>query len=273
MTLTHTPGYYLENGVIYPESDGERMAENTRQADWIALIKGGIEGVFEDDPNVFVAGDLLWYSVQGRNRVAMAPDTMVAFGRPKGPRGSYLQWLENDIPPQVVFEVLSPSNTTAEMQIKYDWYERYGVEEYYIYDPDRVSLKGYLRQGERLEPIAEMQGWVSPRLGIRFEMAPELRLYEPDGTPFISKVAERRQRRQAELRIIQEQEQHQETEIRLEQERQKVERERQQRQQAENLADLERQAAEKERQAAEKERQRAERLAALLRESGIAYDE
>ncbi len=40
---------------------------------------------------------------------------MVAFGRPKGERGSYQQWKENNIPPQVVFEILSPGNTQTEM--------------------------------------------------------------------------------------------------------------------------------------------------------------
>ncbi len=251
MTLTRTPGYYLEDGVIYPESDGERMAENTEQFDWIALIKEGVAGVFENDPNVFVAGDLLWYPVQGRNRVVTAPDTMVAFGRPQGRRGSYLQWLEDDIAPQVVFEVLSPSNSEAEMQAKHAWYERYGVEEYYIYDPDRAILTGYLRRGERLEPLPDLNGWISPRLSVRFEMTTELHLYEPDGTPFISKLQERRQRRQAEemaqqvqLRIIREQEQRHEAELCLEQERQR----------------------------AEQERQRAERLEALLRENGISFD-
>ncbi|WP_448562404.1 hypothetical protein [Trichothermofontia sp.] len=39
---------------------------------------------------------------------------MVVFGRPKGRRGPYRQWQEAQIPPQVVFEVLSPSNLTAQ---------------------------------------------------------------------------------------------------------------------------------------------------------------
>jgi Uma2 family endonuclease len=32
---------------------------------------------------------------------------MVVFGRSKGDRGSYQQWKEDNIPPQVVFEILS----------------------------------------------------------------------------------------------------------------------------------------------------------------------
>ena len=57
--------------------------------------------VFRDDPNVFVAGDLLWYPVEGDPKTRMAPDTMVAFGRPKGYRGSYKQWVEGGSRPIV----------------------------------------------------------------------------------------------------------------------------------------------------------------------------
>jgi Uma2 family endonuclease len=56
---------------------------------------------------------------------------MVAIGRPKGRRDSYLQWNEGNIPPQVIFEVLSPGNRAAEMENKFAFYQKYGVEEYY----------------------------------------------------------------------------------------------------------------------------------------------
>jgi Uma2 family endonuclease len=61
----------------------------------------------------------------------MAPDAMVAFGRPKGHRGSYMQWRGGGIAPQVVFEVLSPDNRAGELARKFQFYERFGVEEYY----------------------------------------------------------------------------------------------------------------------------------------------
>jgi hypothetical protein len=55
------------------------------------------------------------------------------------------------------------------MDYKFQFYERYGVEEYYIYDPDELTLEGWQRQGNQLVDIARMSGWVSPRLGIRFD--------------------------------------------------------------------------------------------------------
>ncbi|HNI71034.1 MAG TPA: Uma2 family endonuclease, partial [Marmoricola sp.] len=92
------------------------MAENTVQFRWIVLIKEGIDGLFRDDPNVFVAGDLFWYPVEGDPHTRTAPDTLVVFGRPRGDRRSYLQWEEDGIPPHVVFEVLSPGNRIGEMR-------------------------------------------------------------------------------------------------------------------------------------------------------------
>ena len=97
--------------ILYPDSDGQPMADNTKQFNWIVRIKENLELLFASNPNVFVAGDLLWYPVQGNNTLRRAPDAMVAFGRPKGDRGSYKQWKEDNIAPQVVFEILSPGNT------------------------------------------------------------------------------------------------------------------------------------------------------------------
>ncbi len=127
--------------VIYPDSDGKPMADNTRQFDYIVPVEGNIQ-------------------------IRAAPDAMVAFGRPPGYRGSYVQCRENGIAPQVAFEVLSPGNTRAEMRRKLQFYEQYGVEEYYEYDPDRGTLKGWLRRngqvlyrpdGRRFETFVELE--------------------------------------------------------------------------------------------------------------------
>ncbi|AFZ20602.1 Uma2 family endonuclease [Allocoleopsis franciscana] len=175
--------------VIYPDSDGKPMANNTKQFRWIVVIQQNLDWLFADDPNVFVAGDLFWYPVEGKPNIVNAPDVMVVFGRPKSDRGSYQQWNEGDIAPQVVFEILSPSNTQDEMERKLLFYERYGVEEYYIYDPDRNRLRGWLRTEDGLDIIPQMADWLSPRLGIRFTWSQEnLEFYRPDGECFLTYV-------------------------------------------------------------------------------------
>ncbi len=221
--------------VIYPESDGKPMAENTLQAHYIVYLFDNLKALFRDDPNVFVAADLLWYPVEGDPTIRVAPDVLVAFGRPKGHRRSYLQWQEDNTPPQVVFEIWSPSNTLREFVEKLHFYEGYGVEEFYFYDPDVGRLEGWVRKGDRLVPIEEMQGWVSPRLGVKFTLeGKDLVVYRPDGQRFLTY-----EELQAQYETLQTQ---------LEQERLR---------------------AEQERQRAEQERQRAERLAQRLRELGI----
>jgi Uma2 family endonuclease len=176
----------LKEEIVYPDCDGQPMSDNTLQFSWIVKIKENLEILFANDPNVFVAGDLLWYPLEGSNTIRRAPDAMVVFGRPKGYRGSYQQWREDNIAPQVVFEILSPGNRLAEMTAKFEFYDRYGAEEYYIYNPDTVDFTGWLRQGDRLQGIIDISGWVSPRLGIKFELGTELEIYTPTGELFLS---------------------------------------------------------------------------------------
>jgi len=196
------------SAVVYPDSDGQPMAENTLQFQWIVTIKEGLEAVFLDRPDVFVAGDLLWYPVEGDPKTRIAPDALVAFGRPKGYRGSYKQWEEGGIPPQVVFEVLSPGNRFNEMLRKHRFYELFGVEEYYLYNPDDVDLFGWLRRGETLEEVSEIKGWTSPRLGVRFDLTDQtLEIIGPDGRPFLtySELAQQRNRLEQQLDQVEQQ--------------------------------------------------------------------
>jgi Uma2 family endonuclease len=175
--------------IVYPDSDGKPMADNTLQFRWIVTIQGGLDAWFRQDPNVFVAGDLLWYPVEGNNKLSAAPDVMVAFGRPKGYRGSYRQWEEGGIAPQVVFEILSPTNRPADIIGKFRFYDRYGVEEYYLFDPETQRLEGWLRDGNELQEIEHIDGWISPRLGVRFDLSDdELQIIRPDGRPLITYV-------------------------------------------------------------------------------------
>jgi Uma2 family endonuclease len=191
--------------VIYPESDGQPMADNTKQFRWIVTIKENLEILFAAQDDVFIAGDLFWYPVKGNPDIKQAPDTLVAFGRPKGDRGSYIQHQENNIPPQVVFEILSPGNRLKEMAKKLRFYENHGVEEYYIYDPDRIDLNGWLRCEDKLEVIEDMSGWVSPRLGIRFELtSTTLEIYNPNGQKFLTPVELHQLREQETQRADQE---------------------------------------------------------------------
>ncbi len=191
--------------ITYPSSDGQPMADSTIQYEWITTIKGGCDALFKDDQNVFIAGDLLWYPVEGKNTICQAPDVMIVFGVPKGDRRSYIQFRENNIPPQVVFEIRSFSDSQIKMDKKVAFYNRYGVEEYYLYDPDKQELSGWQRIEGLLEVIEPISSWVSPRLGIRLELTETgLELYRPDGQKFLSYLELEQQRELAAQRANQE---------------------------------------------------------------------
>jgi Uma2 family endonuclease len=204
-----------QSEVIYPDSDGKPMADNTKQFRWIVTIKENLEWLFADDANVFVAGDLLWYPVKGDNKRCIAPDVMVVFGRPKSDRGSYKQWEEDNLAPQVVFEILSPGNTRAEMNHKLMFYSHFGVEEYYLYDPDRNELSGWQRIEGFLELIESMTDWTSPRLNIRFMVSDqELQIYRPDGNRFLGYTEIAQQAEQEHQRAEQERQRAEQAEAR-----------------------------------------------------------
>jgi Uma2 family endonuclease len=174
----------------YPDSDGQPIADNTKQFRWIVTIKENLERLFSENADVFVAGDLLWYPVEGDPKSRQEPDVLVVFGRPKDDRGSYQQLNEAGIAPQVVFEILSPGNRSGEMLRKLNVYQRYGVEEYSIYDPDDQELAGFQRVGKSLQLISEMADWVSLRLRILFQLGADgLEIYRTDGEHSLTFVA------------------------------------------------------------------------------------
>jgi hypothetical protein len=170
---------------------------------------------------------------------------MIAFGRPKGFRLFYKQWLEGGIAPQVVFEILSEGNTLREMRDKRSLYERLGVEEYYQYEPLENKFEAWIREGNTLMPVAKSDGFISQRLGIQFKLEPEtMTVFYPGGsrfqtlTEFVASI-EARKLTATELG---------------------------------RQADKESQRANEQRQHADEERKRADKLAAKLRQLGLDPD-
>lgn len=186
--------------IVYPESDGQPMADNSLQAHWIVVLFGNLAALFRDAADVLVGMNMLWYPEEGHSEVRAAPDVFVVFGRPKGHRGSYQQWKEDNVPLTVVFEVLSPGNDFVEMIDKHLFYEDHGVEEYYVFDPQSNRLVVYLRQGEMLR-LQRSSAHVSARLGVRFDPSgPEMAVYYPSGRRFLTFEELEAQRAQAEQR-------------------------------------------------------------------------
>jgi hypothetical protein len=100
--------------------------------------------------------------------------------------------------PQVVFEILSESNTIREMQDKLAFYDEHGVEEYYQFDPDTHDLSGWVRKGTAFRRAWKVtDGWTSPRLGVTFKVEEDLILTKPNGERFLTVAQVNEQRDEA----------------------------------------------------------------------------
>ena len=194
--------------IVYPESDGKPMADNSIQFRWIFVLAGNLAAQFDHSPNVYVCGDMFWYPVQGHPEIVQAPNVFVVFGPGKGDRASYRQWEEGGIPLTVVFEILATKNTHAVMVDKFIFYEENGVEEYYVYDPEKNRLIAYLRSGMSLVRVRQVNTYVSPRLGIRFDLSgPEMVVYGPNDKRFLTFEQLEHARKLAEQQAAQAQQQ------------------------------------------------------------------
>ena len=173
--------------VFYPESDGQPVAETDVHRDLMIDLIAMLREYFHDDPHVYISGNLFLYYQEGDPRRVVAPDVFVVKGIPGGRRRIYKLW-EEGRPPDVVFELTSPSTRNEDRRTKHDLYARLGVAEYFLFDP----LDEYLRppfQGYRLDqgdyvPLrtAEDGSLWSAVLGLELHVRGErLRLFDPAG--------------------------------------------------------------------------------------------
>lgn len=187
-------GSSADDDVFYPESDGAPMGENPYQAEVIVTVKLGFQRLFGGRSDVWVGADNFWYPVEGKPKIVAAPDTMVVVDLAELPdirtMGSYRPWVHGG---RVAFavEVLSPGNTVAEMHRKHQFYDRHGVDEYWVFDPDSGKLEVSVRaEGVLRRVVVPDDGFVSPTTGVRVRVVgDELAVCDPNSdrrwlTPF-----------------------------------------------------------------------------------------
>src|SRR5690606_17683419 len=66
--------------------------------------------------------------------------------------------------PDVVIELLSPSTSKYDLGQKKAGYERHGVKEYWIVDPDSKDVKGYFLENAKYGEAVRLTGTISSRL-------------------------------------------------------------------------------------------------------------
>jgi Putative restriction endonuclease len=97
----------LEDGVLYPSSDGKPMAETDFHVLAIRWLLDALEDVFKDRDDIYIAGNVNWFWQRGNPRRRRSPDAMVVVGVEKGPRRSFRSWNEGGAVPAVCFEMAS----------------------------------------------------------------------------------------------------------------------------------------------------------------------
>jgi Uma2 family endonuclease len=158
----------LQREVFYPESDGKPMAETDLHIDELIYLRRALRHHFRDEPDVYVAGNLLFYYRQGDPSGVVSPDLFVVQGIPKKQRRKYLLWEEGKAPCMVV-EVTSRSTRREDLA---DLYEQLGVEEYFLFDilGEYLSprLQGYRLRDGRYQALQPGPGGalVSETIGI-----------------------------------------------------------------------------------------------------------
>lgn len=190
--------------VHYPDSDGRPMGETPLHADNLAYLVHMLRMWYEDNSQVFIAGNMFLYYVPGDRLKHLSPDVFVVHGVPKHTtpeRRRYLVWEEGKVP-DVVIELTSESTREEDIDDKMAIYRSpLGVKEYFLYDPYEEymepPLQGYRLIEGQYQAIAPVDGRIpSERLGLHLESSDGfLRLYDPATRRWLPTPPEERQGR------------------------------------------------------------------------------
>lgn len=139
----------LQPTIEYPESDGEPVAESEPQLLSLLYSVAALRVYFQNQPDAYVVGNILFYYEEGNPKAVVAPDVMVVTtGSNKRKRRSYMLWKEKRVP-DFVLEITSKSTVSVDQGVKRGVYAYLGVREYFLYDPTSDYLDPPL-QGLRL---------------------------------------------------------------------------------------------------------------------------
>ena len=170
--------------LVYPESDGEPMAESGKHVRAILDMIDTIDRVFRDVPDAHVCGNMFVYYEEGNPRKVISPDVFMVRGVSKKDLRTYKTW-EQQPHLDLVIEFASPSTFTRDFAEKKQIYEQIlRVKEYCIYDPygeiDPPFI-GFRLVGGTYQEIGFVEGRIpSETLGLELgERDGVLRLYDP----------------------------------------------------------------------------------------------
>src|SRR5215216_302420 len=108
--------YSAYDPMLYPDSDGQPMADNDQQYQTMVDTRFALQQKLRDQ-DAYVGANLLIYFQEGDPTKSIAPDVFVALDVPPGRRRTFLTWLEGQ-PPNVVLEIAWPRTWRSELTWK-----------------------------------------------------------------------------------------------------------------------------------------------------------
>ena len=188
--------------VVYPEE--EKVPESEFQGNARRYVQGALSIHYQEQPDIYVAGDMFVYYRMNDAEARLAPDIMVVFGAAESPpRPSWLVWREGGLTPDFVLEIASPGTVADDAGWKRDRYAIMDVREYWRFDPQSGELIPELLVGEVLDatgtyhplPVARDAAGIlrghSALLGLDLcVVGSELRLYDPVAGEWLRSHAE-----------------------------------------------------------------------------------
>lgn len=163
--------------VFYPAEDDEPLAETFFHLEAIIQLRECLYDLLAGRSDVFIGCDQFWYWEEGNPRARRAPDIMVVFGvRRFDQRPIFKSWDEGAAVPSFICEFSSASTWKIDLGEKFDLYERLGVHEYVLFDPEelhlRPPLQGWRLEGGRYRPIRALPDDSLPiqSLNVRFRV-------------------------------------------------------------------------------------------------------
>ena len=202
--------------VVYPEE--EKVPESELQGNARRYVQGALSIRYQDQPGVYVAGDLFVFYRMNDAEARLAPDIMVVFGAAESPpRSSWRVWREGGLTPDFVLEIAAEGTAADDAGWKRDRYVAMAVNEYWRFDPQGGELIAELLVGEVLNATGEYQPLPvaqdaagalrghSELLGLDLcVVGTELRLYDPAAGEWLRSHAESEAARvSAETRVAQ----------------------------------------------------------------------
>ena len=190
---SYTSTFY--DGVYYPDEREEDMGETTIHSKLINKLLAMLLHFLDGREEVFAATNLNIYYTEGNPYKWFAPDLLVAFGVPNVERSSYLLWRE-EVFPQVILEIASDKTWRKDVIEKFEMYEEFGAEEYYILDSEfaflSTPLMAFHRKGGKLVEVEITDSKVfSPRLGLEIVRTENtFRLFNPNTNEFLRTLEE-----------------------------------------------------------------------------------